>query len=263
MITDIINLISSANFSPNVTFMISPYEEDGFDWVPFASAALGGLLSLTASVLAFHLSNKSEEKRRMEQDKKTEAMHAMTGYFKILSNINILANIRLHIDKSFADAQKDETSPLEPYQCVGPSAGKLLEPERLKAEEYVFLLKLGDVDAINRVGLVEERSVNTQQLLEKYTEELIALEAWIDSIPALSRSIEGMRRVDEIPVEYKVAYETRQAKLNQIIGGIIEHLDDDIKEAQEVINKFVESANSVYSPYFPMITMGVNYSKYQ
>lgn len=240
----------------NMAFEVSPIEEKkGFDWIPFASAALGGAASITASVVAFKLSNASNEKAKKDEEKRLSAMAAMSGYFKILHCVNTFSNVKLHIDDSYRQAHESGFKGHEPYQYVAPSVGRFFVPEKLKSEEFSFLLLNNEVDVINNIDIIVSRAFNTLELLDKYSELRLEMMSWVNEIPELERVIDGANATDIIPTKYKSRFEAREIQLNLLLWGIIEDLDGDRDLSIKTIEGFVDSAHKTYSPYFPKITM--------
>lgn len=242
----------------------------GFDWIPFASAALGGVAAIAASIIAFKLSNDAERKNKEREEKRIFSMHAVSGYSKLTQLVNLISNIRLHIDDSFRSAEEAGIDANEPYQAVAPSAGKFIEPEKLKVEEFIFLLK-SNADIVNDIALLENRAANYLDLLNRYSSLRLDMMAWQSSIPELIREVDGVKAIDAIPIKYRDQHNSKAAQLNLLLWGIIEHLDKDESLSRKMLESYVKQARSEYEGFFPKIEVvyeeplrknSFNYKKY-
>lgn len=223
-----------------------------FDWTPFASAALGGAAAIAASIIAFKLSNRAERKNKERDEKRIFAMHAVSGYSKLIQIVNLISNIKLHIDNSFMAAEEAGIEATEPYQSVAPSAGKFLEPEKLKVEEFIFLLELS-ATTVSDINLIENRAINYLDLLNRYSSIRLDMMAWQSSIPELIREVDGPKAIDAFPIKYRDQHNSKAAQLNLLLWGIIEHLDEDEKFARNTLKSYVDHARSHYGTFFPKI----------
>jgi len=262
MIHDIIQFVSSLNLSPEITILVTPYSQKGFDWVPFASAALGGAASIAASLLAFKAANKAEKDKIAEKDKKDAATLATVGYLKLMHSVNLLGNIRIFMDDSFEESYREGVDGNEAYLYIKPAVGKFTEPDRLKPEEFMFLIDLNQVSLINDLYLVEQSAINTHEILEKYSITRAAFDAWTDDIPGIQRELDGAKRIDKIPISYKPIYDTKIAQLNLLISAIIEDLDEDIENGIKRLEMFSSLAHQVYKPYFHDMKISIRPRRY-
>lgn len=136
---------------------------------------------------------------------------------------------------------------------VGPSAGLFVEPERLKLSEYKFLMSKENFGLADDIILAEQRALNTHHLYKMYSEMHLEMQAWMDEIPGLERSLDGVISTDAIPKTHILQAEMRVAQLNRLIVGVVESLEGDIAQMINLTNSFLEVAHDLYGPYFPKI----------
>ncbi|SET65195.1 hypothetical protein SAMN04489858_107170 [Paracoccus homiensis] len=230
--------------------------QTGLDWSTIVSGVVGGLATLIAAFCVFWLGNRNERKAREDEELKAAAANALSGYFKLAKWCNLIANINLHIDKSFQAAREHGLSSSEAFAVVGPSAGVFTEPRLLSASEFSFLLTKENFKIAEDVGLVEERAINLHHLFQKYSELHIELQMWLDAIPEFSRKLDGPIASDQIPNAYKDRFDYRAAQLNQILGGIIDTLEEDMAFSIKTTQKFILAAHERYKPHFPKLDFG-------
>ncbi|KEJ96037.1 hypothetical protein SAMN05444149_102395 [Pseudosulfitobacter pseudonitzschiae] len=230
--------------------------QTGLDWSTIVSGVVGGLATLIAAFCVFLLGNRRERKTREFEEMKAGAANAMSGYFKLAKWCNLIANINLHIDKSYQAATEHGLSSNEAFAFVGPSAGTFAEPERLHASEFSFLLTKENFKIVEDVGLVEDRAINLHHLFQQYSELHLEFQTWLDTILGFSRKLDGPIASDQLPIEYKDRFEYRAAQLNQIIGGIVGGLEEDMAFSIDTTQKFIMAAHERYKPHFPKLDFG-------
>jgi hypothetical protein len=230
--------------------------QTGLDWSTIFSGVVGGLATLFAAFSVFWLGNRSEQKKREDEDLKAAAANALSGYFKLAKWCNLIANINLQINKSYQAANEHGLSSSEAFAIVGPSAGVFTEPELLNASEFSFLLTKENFEIVTDVGLVEDRAINLHRLFQQYSALHIELQLWLDAIPGFNRKLDGPIAKDQIPDDYQDRFDYRAAQLNQIIGGIVEALEEDMPFSTKTTQKFILAAHERYKPYFPKIDFG-------
>jgi hypothetical protein len=230
--------------------------QTGLDWSTIVSGVVGGLATLIAAFCVFWLGNRRERKAREHEELKAAAANALSGYFKLAKWCNLIANINLQIDKSYQAAKEHGLSSSEAFAIVGPSAGVFTEPELLNASEFSFLLTKENFEIVTDVGLVEDRAINLHHLFQQYSALHIELQVWLDAIPGFSRKLDGPIASDQFPSEYKDRFDYRAAQLNQIIGGIVNTLEEDMAFSTKTTQKFILAAHERYKPHFPKLDFG-------
>lgn len=228
----------------------------GLDWSAMTSTAVGGLVTLIAAFGVFWLGNRNERKARVDEERKKAAANALSGFFKLAKWSNLIANIDLQINKSVESAKEHGLSSNDAFAIFGPSAGVFVEPELLKACEFSFLLSAENFELVADVGMVEERAVNLHHLFKQYSTLHVELQMWLDAIPGFSRKLDGPVANDKFPSEHKDRFDFRAAQLNQIMAGIVEHLEKDKSLSIETIQKFILAAHECYKPHFPKLDFG-------
>lgn len=230
--------------------------QTGLDWSAITSSVVGGIVTLVAAFGVFWLGNQKERKAREDEERKIAAANALSGYFKLAKWSNLIANIDLQISKSIEAAAAHGLSSSEAFAIIGPSAGVFAEPELLKASEFGFLLTAENFELVDDVGRVEERAINLHHLFKQYSTMHIELQMWLEAIPGFSRKLDGPIATDKIPAEYKDKFDFRAAQLNQIMGGITEHLEKDKISSIKTTQKFISAAHECYKPHFPKLEWG-------
>lgn len=168
------------------------------DWSEIASTTIGGITTIIAAYLTFWWANRADHQRQIDAERKASAASAMSGYFKLSQWADIIGNIKLHLDESFEAAREGGIDGGEPFAFVGPTSGLLIEPERLKSDEFSFLLNVDSFDLIGKVILIEQRSANYNHLLNEYSNLHVGLQDWLDSLPGFKRTMDGPIAADEI-----------------------------------------------------------------
>lgn len=240
----------------SVFFIPLTETKTGLDWSNISSNLIGAVATIIAAFLAFWLGIRAEKKRRELDDLKAGAAQALSGYFKLAKCANLIANIDLHIKKSYEAASEEGLTPHEPYQAVGPSVGVFAEPEALKSDEFKFLLTKENFELVVEVELVEARALNLLHLLEKYSEMHVELQFWMETIPGFTRKFDGPTALDEFPTKYEAGLHLRGAQLNRVLAGIMQSLEEDAELSINVTQKFIDAAHKHYGQHFPKLSFG-------
>jgi hypothetical protein len=210
-------------------------------------------MTLIAALVAFLLTYHAEKRRRHIDELKVGASEALSGFSKLSQLANLISNINSQIDTSFVQAHEFNLIPNDASLIVGPSAGLFVEPERLKLSEYKFLMSKENFGLADDIILAEQRALNTHHLYKMYSEMHLEMQAWMDEIPGLERSLDGVISTDAIPKTHILQAEMRVAQLNRLIVGVVESLEGDIAQMINLTNSFLEVAHDLYGPYFPKI----------
>ncbi|MEP5608615.1 MAG: hypothetical protein ABJP49_08920, partial [Marinobacter alexandrii] len=118
-------------------------------YVPFASALLGGLLSLAGSALATWRSNAYDKKVRNEALERSQAESAFSAFSRLMDAHNTAANLLLHINEMFRSAEESGGQELEPWAKVMEIVGAEDEIEKIDPSEIVFLIEEKKAELIN------------------------------------------------------------------------------------------------------------------
>lgn len=233
-----------------VSFFVVPLApvDSSFDWSSLISTVVGGGVTLIASLVVFYISNRAEKGRREQERNVISANNARTGFIKLIRWANLVANIDKHLNNFFDEAKEERHWSEEAYRIVGPSAGTFTMPERLKAEEYSFLLSEEHSELLSEIQMVEERAININHLFEKYSTEFKEYNDWLHGLPGMHRELSGPIAKTEIPIAYKSQEDERGAQLNRLLAGIMEHLDDDMASAAEAATEFGKIAYEKFKP---------------
>lgn|GEM_PF-6280270 len=219
---------------------------------------VGGAITLLAALLSFWLANRAERSKREEEAQRLSAAEAMSGLFKLVQWTNLLHNIKRHIDEFYKQAAEEGHQPAEPALTIGPSAGIFVEPSLLEAREYTFLAQTRSSNLIAKLKLLEERSINSHHLIKLYSKYHLELQAWMEEIPDFHVELDGPIATNLFPPAYRSSYEIRLAQLNRIIGGLVEHLDEDIQNAEDLVKEFANIAHEHFGSQFPRFSLERN-----
>lgn len=258
MFQDFFDRFYELGSSVKIIVMPAVESKSVLDWSTLIPTMVGGIATILAALLAFGLGYWEDRKNRGDERLRAAAVNAMAGYFKLAESANLVANIKSHIDKSYKAAEDAGLNQSEPFLTVGPSAGLFTEPERLKPQEYSFLMGKEHFDVIGEVLLVKQRAINLNHLFLQYTDMKIDFQKWLCNIESFERKMDGPLAADIIPPEYKLKFDVRGANLNQVIGSIIEHVRHDLLFAETVTNKFILVAHRKFNPHFPKLEFGID-----
>lgn len=152
------------------------------------STIVGGGITLIGTVPAWHLNNKSERKKQDEQQRKSEASQALSGYFKLQAWTNLILNIGRLVDNAFNESHNGGLRATDAYAYVPAGVGKFIEPERLTASEYLFLLDKESHELLEHVLLVEARAISLHAILDKYSELRFEMEQWLENAQGVAKN---------------------------------------------------------------------------
>ena len=153
MFQDFFDRFYELGSSVKIIVMPAVESKSVLDWSTLIPTMVGGIATILAALLAFGLGYWEGRKNRGDERLRATAVNAMAGYFKLAESANLVANIKSHIDKSYKAAEDAGLNQSEPFLTVGPSAGLFTEPERLKPQEYSFLMGKEHFDVIGEVFL--------------------------------------------------------------------------------------------------------------
>ena len=212
---------------------------------------------MIGTVLAWHLNNKSERKKQDEQQRKSEASQALSGYFNLQAWTNLILNIGRLVDNAFNESHNGGLRATDAYAYVPAGVGKFIEPERLTASEYLFLLDKESHELLEHVLLVEARAISLHAILDKYSELRFEMEQWLENAQGVARKLTDRLATDMIPVQYAANFEIRAAKLNLLLWEIIEKSLEDGNFAYETTRRYLDVAHRRLSPEFPKIEITI------
>ncbi|PJE31704.1 hypothetical protein SAMN06297129_1724 [Pseudooceanicola antarcticus] len=238
--------------------LIASLDALGLDWSGLAGALVGGFATLLAALLSFWLGRVAERKRQDDIDRKRSAGEATSAFHKLCQWANLLANIDQQIKAHFKQAEEDGVTEVDAFLNIGPVAGKLLEPDRIRSSELRFLQTKENFQILEMATLVEQRAANIHEIYRLYTIQYLALQDWLDSISGFERQYDGPVAHDIIPEGYRSGFETRGAQLNRLLAGVCEQLEQDLPFTTEAVQKFADAAHSKFPNDFPKIKFGAD-----
>lgn len=194
--------------------------------------------------------------QRIEDRLRREAGGALSAYLKVSRYANSILAVKNAIDQRYADLHADGHELENPSQIVGPIPGKFVVPERLKSEEFSFLLNKESFLVAGEIEDLESSCILMMSLVEEYTAMQFEVQKWLDDMPGADRKIEGMIASDEIPKTMEGRLNRKIAQMNILIASIIEITERDNPTPKEVMEHFIAAAlASPFGKYFPKMEL--------
>lgn len=222
----------------------------------FLSAIFGGAMSTATAAVIFWLGSRLSRMQREREDMARRADLALSGYVKIYQSVNTLANMKQMFDRVYQEAAADGHLDWEPYQIVGPIAGKFPDPQAITASEGAFLFKNGKVDIFQNAILLSDRVTGNIATLIKITEIYEKMHDWLDGLEGIDRVVDGDIARDQIPDQYLPRFSMFAGSLNGLLTGLITTLDLDVPASVKLANDYIDAARVELKDSFPNITVG-------
>jgi hypothetical protein len=220
------------------------------DWGAFYSTLIGAGISLVASLAMFGLAQFVERRRRDKERKRTEAMEAFVGLHKLMKTLNSIENLARHIDTEFRENQKGYAGEGEPSSIVRQIVGSTPNIEDLTAQELVFVSG-GNGELPAQILELQERARNNNTIVQHYNklkeEFRIFLEANSDALSIKEGNIASI----EFEGKAAVLAELKVGEMNQLLGGLIETLEEDRLRIRRVAESYIAEAVKKFRDDFP------------
>ncbi|PJF08831.1 hypothetical protein [Pseudorhodobacter sp. MZDSW-24AT] len=241
-----------------LSFFVVPVEkaDEGFPWTEAIAAGLATIGSAVVALLVLYLTIRVENKRRHDDELKAEAAGAMNAYSKISRYANNILAVKNAIDQQYADIRREGDELENPSQVVGPIPGRFVEPERLKPDEFRFLLTKENFLIVGEIEDLEASCVLMMSLVEEYSKMHLDTQKWLDDMPHADRKIEGMIASDMIPTAMKGRLDRRVAQMNILIVNVIRIAEQQDPSPKQVMEHFIAAAvASPFGKYFPKMEL--------
>lgn len=225
-------------------------KEPNFSLLSLAPAAVSAVASIAATSWFFRKTVAKERIAREETAKELGAARAISGCLKLIQWANILGEVNNHFSKQVRALPADMNN-VSKFHSIRPMIGKHAEPEKIRPDEFSFVLKSEFGNLADDVSLAERRAVNLLFLVEKYLNMNGEFDAWIETIPgAKLKAIDGAYDV-MIPKEYIPNFEYRASNLEGVLTGILNRLND-LDETTATVRRFIAAGQKIYGPLFSL-----------
>ncbi|BDW84324.1 hypothetical protein [Roseicyclus marinus] len=220
-------------------------------WVPIAATLLGGMLALLGSFGAMWWSNRFALRTREAELERLQAERAFGTLFKLLHAHNAAANLDQQISEMFLDAAQNGAEGMDPWAKVMELVGAPDEIQSIDPSETAFLIHMKKSDLLNDIHLIQMRIANIMGSVEKYSSLRAEMQTFL-SANMVEGNIEGGTQMQAaFHGGAAVQAELMTARLNNLLGQIIEKLDEDIPISWDILCKFKDAAILRYGKLFP------------
>lgn len=197
------------------------------------------------------LANRSARKAREDEAERLASEVAFIAFFKLLDGYNAAANLKLHIDEMFDAAHENGHGDMEPWGKVMQIVGADDVVESIRPSETSFLIHEKKADLLNEVHLIQRRIANILASAGKYNELRAELQSFLVANSAEAELGEGTVMSAHFEGTQKFHADFRMSQLNNLIGQIMELLDQDLPRSWKALSNFKDAASERYGDYFP------------
>ena len=217
--------------------------------VGFGSVILGGVISSATSWWVQSRNNRHLKKREDRIEKIIEMSGAFKSLTKMLMILNGFGSLKIQIDHMFEDAEVVPGKFDEPWKIVRGFTGLYVDVQDFDAGDIIFLIKSKESNLSNDLFLLRNRYIATITSLVKYAE---LHEDFLSELAEASGvTVVGSTVSVELTEEQMIKYRPMEAKLNNLIGQVIENLENDVEYARKTTEKFSKVAKTYFGSDFP------------
>lgn len=224
-------------------------------WVPIASALLGGILALLASVIAIRMTYKKERVLREEEEKRHNAKRALVALNTLSLAYSRAADLQTHIHRQFDQAASEGMEGLEPWAKVCQMVMPNLAPLVLDAEDLLFLIADNKPDLFNDVQSIVRRVNSDIHSAHFYNELRHEMALHGEAASEEMKLGEGLVVSNAFSGKSAVVVQAREQQLNNLLGQIMEGLDKNVPRAFKAAQDFDEAAKGYYGENYPKISL--------
>ncbi|MDD9722471.1 hypothetical protein PVW51_17340 [Sulfitobacter sp. PR48] len=206
---------------------------------------IGGGISLVSSLAMFLLTSWYDQRNKQNEKATEQAFLAHRGLQKLVHTFEYIENTARHIDKEFANSERN-TGIKEPSSLVRPIIGSGANFEFVETEEIVFLSE-GDGDLVARIYEIQKRAMNIDVIVSTYNSLRMDYDNFIENHIV---GIDGSELQAELEGRDALIANMRVGRLNQLLGGLIDLLEEDRKTVSGVIEEYLASASAKYPKQF-------------
>jgi hypothetical protein len=222
-----------------------------FSWWNIVPSLVGGLMSAASAVGMFYLAQRTERKKREAEGRRKSAQAAFEGFWKLRAIAAGQINLNREITDQYIEARLSGAEDLLPANKVLGLLGAPNGYEHLAASEYLFLINQRKAELIAEIDLVVRRAMNNEVSTQKYNELRIDFEEFIVKNADLVVPHTGTRASVELKGIAGSIADIKISRLNNLLGQIEEHLDEDCKNSKKVVEDFLMAARAEFGEDFP------------
>jgi len=224
--------------------------------VGFGSVILGGVISSATSWWVQSINNRYLKDREDRIERNIEMSGAFKSLTKLLMILNGFGSLKAQIDKMFEGVEVSPGGFDEPWKIVRGFTGLYVDVQDFDAEDIVFLIKSKESSLSNDLFLLRNRYIATVTSLVNYAELHETFVSELAESPSVT--VVGTAVSVELTEEQMAKYGPMEAKLNNLIGQVIESLEEDVEYARRTTEKFSKVAKTYFGSDFPDVQFVAN-----
>ena len=216
----------------------------------FASALLGGVISLSTSWLLAYQSNRASRLHSIAEKKDQKVFFAHQGFIKILQFANSAYSVKKAIDGQFDDANEAGHIDLEPVMKVQEILATEADFEAFQAEELVFLLHSNDANLVGDLIVFEKRVLAQRHVVRCYNEKRAELGKHIEAgLTGVSSDI-GTVISSELSGREAMLARAKSNALNNLLGNFMQTLERDVADSKKLLERYKTAARAEFGNLF-------------
>lgn len=224
-------------------------------WVPLFSAVAGGALALIGAFCATWQTNRATRKAREDELEREGASRAFATFFKLLDAHNAAGNLQRQINEMFDNAATNGNADMEPWAKVMELIGAPDVIERIDPSETSFLIEQKQADLLNEVHLIQRRVANIMASAQKYSQVRSEIDAFLMANMSEGEVAEGNEVRASFEGKSQLNAQLLAMRANNLLGQIMEHLDEDIPHCWKILGDFKDAASARYGDRFPQFEL--------
>jgi hypothetical protein len=236
------------------------------EWKTVFAVLFGGGISLVTSLAVLYVSNMISRRSYEKKEKEAEALRAFQGMHKLMQTANAILSLDRLIDKQFKNAHSDriDITKADPSSIIKQIIGAPNMIEQLVVSEVVFLTKSDDQELISDVWEIQQRAMNYDHTVDEYNRRRNEYDSFLKTkAPKMSELTGTIVTYDPTGDDAKIEL-LKVGQLNNLIGQIINDIEEDKARIIKVCERFLEKAILEFGSDFPMKTIewveGVNHA---
>lgn len=215
--------------------------------LPLASTLFGGAIALVTSMWIQNKASKVASKQKDEEKNKEDAAKALVVLYKVKSIVDEVYSLKLFIDRSYEQAEKDGFGYLEPAMKVKKITGTNFDTEVISTEGLIFLAHIGKPEFVREVLMVERKARSILLSAKEFTELTKSFEKFSLDNLVHDTTIESGAAITAIFTGKDLQKaNAKVSELNDLLGQI----EAGILEALPFITKTCSDLNSECRKYF-------------
>ena len=151
----------------------------------------------------------------------------------------------------FDNANKTGGSDLEPWAKVMELVGADNVAQTIAPNETAFLIGAGRATLLNDVHLIDRRLMNIEAVSIKYNELRAEFMIFAEANSIKTQLSEGTRIATELEGTAAKMAEAREMRLNNLLGQLMEFLEQDVDKAWSLIEQFHFAATDFFGIEYP------------